>query len=78
MIYRICFTRFDFSFRVFVPILLLINFGALHETSGGGCLMSVEVGWGVGSMIIGDALIPFLSSQFEIPVFENPVFEINI
>ncbi len=35
------------------------------------------VAMGVG-MIIGDAMIPFLSSRFDIPVFEIPVFEINI
>jgi len=33
---------------------------------------------GSGGMIIGDAMIQFLSSWFEIPVFETPVFEINI
>jgi len=35
------------------------------------------VGWG-GGMIIGDAMIPFSSSRFEVPVFEIPVLEINI
>jgi hypothetical protein len=34
--------------------------------------------WGVGGMIIGDAMIMFSNSSFEIPVFEIPVFEINI
>jgi len=40
----------------------------------------VECGGGVGSggMIIGDDMIPFLSSRFEITVFEIPIFEINI
>jgi len=36
------------------------------------------VGLGGVGMIIRDALIPFLRSRFEIPIFEIPVFVINI
>jgi len=39
-----------------------------------GCLWGA--GW--GGMIKGDATIPFSSSRISIPVFEIPVFEINI
>jgi hypothetical protein len=42
---------------------------------GWGVFLGVAVAWG---MIIGDAMVPFLSSRFEIPVFEIPVFKINI
>jgi len=31
-----------------------------------------------GGMIIEDDMIPYLSSRFEIPEFDIPVFEINI
>jgi hypothetical protein len=40
-----------------------------------GVFLGVAVG---GGKIIGDAMIPFSSSRFQIPVLEIPVCEINI
>jgi len=43
----------------------------------GGAWECILAWWG-GGMILGDDMIPFLRSQYEIPVFEFPVYEINI